>query len=521
MNPIPSVFRLALPATQHLESDLPPDEPSTEAVLLEAERLGVFSAVFSSLKQAGAEPRGDAWRRRIQANTAHNLFLKAEQAHFVRGLRENGIPCVPVRGVLLTERFYPDLSWRAIADIDLLIHASDVTAAHRVSKSLGMTDAGNPWNNKALDRLARRAAFHHSELRFVSTKGASIELHWDWVEPALPKGDLCCVPEAYLVYLCRHAGKHFWCDLRWLTDIELLLREFHTTLNWDLFWRLARANDASRSCASTFQLCSTLFGRELEPELRRSSQPAGKRLARDAEQWLIEGNRSPFWDHPAAQLLRVDGPRNRLRRIASWLAPAPRHWTRPDGCTPSTAEVWFVRYRRFIFLGAAALCPSRGWRRCFRKASELSTAEWTMLLRAWLLLPLMGIASRLVRFPRLHAWAGRLRKDVTPSQPAEAARRAAELVTVAARYHLLPLLCLPRSFTLLRLLSRQGVAAELRMGVRRENGTILGHAWVEYQGLPINDPDHPEKRFRGFVSVRNQADLDAVAAARPPAVSHK
>lgn len=152
---------------------------------------------------------------------------------------------VPVRGVSLTERLYPDLSWRAIADIDLLIDPGDVRAAYDALKQLGMADAENPWNTEALDRLARRSALHDPELRLVSAQGGSVELHWDWVEPALPTDDLCSAPEAYLVYLCRHAGNHFWWDLRWLTDIELFLREFGANLDWDLVWRLGRANGAA------------------------------------------------------------------------------------------------------------------------------------------------------------------------------------------------------------------------------------------------------------------------------------
>ena len=205
---------------------------------------------------------------------------------------------VPVRGVSLTERLYPDLSWRAIADIDLLIDPGDVRAAYDALKQLGMADAENPWNTEALDRLARRSVLHDPELRLVSAQGGSVELHWDWVEPALPTDDLCSAPEAYLVYLCRHAGKHFWWDLRWLTDIELFLREFGANLDWDLVWRLGRANGAARSCAATLQLCARLFGRELHVEFQRHSHAAGGRLARSAEQWLIEGKTSPFWDRP-------------------------------------------------------------------------------------------------------------------------------------------------------------------------------------------------------------------------------
>ena len=137
MNRLCSVFRLALPTTEQPET-LPRDEPAVVALLCEADRLGVLSAVFLSLRQVGVELRGDNWRRRVQANAAHNLFLKAEQRQVLRALHGAGVSAVPVRGVSLTERLYPDLSGRAIADIDLLIDPGDVRAVYDALKQLGM-----------------------------------------------------------------------------------------------------------------------------------------------------------------------------------------------------------------------------------------------------------------------------------------------------------------------------------------------------------------------------------------------
>jgi hypothetical protein len=47
--------------------------------------------------------------------------------------------------------------------------------------------------------------------------------------------------------------------------------------------------------------------------------------------------------------------------------------------------------------------------------------------------------------------------------------------------------CLHRSLTLWWLLRRQGVASELRIGVRKEQGRFEAHAWVERAGVALND----------------------------------
>ena len=47
--------------------------------------------------------------------------------------------------------------------------------------------------------------------------------------------------------------------------------------------------------------------------------------------------------------------------------------------------------------------------------------------------------------------------------------------------------CLVRSLTLWAMLLRRGVAAELRVGMRRTDGRVEGHAWLEYSGAPLNE----------------------------------
>ena len=48
--------------------------------------------------------------------------------------------------------------------------------------------------------------------------------------------------------------------------------------------------------------------------------------------------------------------------------------------------------------------------------------------------------------------------------------------------------CLVRSFTLWTLLLRRGVATDLRVGFRKHEGEIEGHAWLEFDQSPVNEP---------------------------------
>ncbi len=47
--------------------------------------------------------------------------------------------------------------------------------------------------------------------------------------------------------------------------------------------------------------------------------------------------------------------------------------------------------------------------------------------------------------------------------------------------------CLVRSLSLWAILRRRGVHAGLRIGMRRSGEKIEGHAWLEIEGIPVNE----------------------------------
>jgi hypothetical protein len=55
--------------------------------------------------------------------------------------------------------------------------------------------------------------------------------------------------------------------------------------------------------------------------------------------------------------------------------------------------------------------------------------------------------------------------------------------------------CLVRSLTLWTILLRRGVSTNLRVGFRKRDGRIEGHAWVEYGDAPINEDINETRTF--------------------------
>ncbi len=118
--------------------------------------------------------------------------------------------------------------------------------------------------------------------------------------------------------------------------------------------------------------------------------------------------------------------------------------------------------------------------------------RWAVVRAAvWLLA--VDLALRTAGFAAVRRWLRRLSRsrkaaagDLSgTSSEAERVQTQAWAVAAAAAHHLYPMRCLPRSLVLQTLLAREGIRSELRIGVRREDGGLEAHAWVEHQGRPL------------------------------------
>jgi hypothetical protein len=127
-----------------------------------------------------------------------------------------------------------------------------------------------------------------------------------------------------------------------------------------------------------------------------------------------------------------------------------------------------------------------------RRLCKLTAAELRLLIEAQVALLACQVA-------RWHRPIGKL-VSATPeggTSPASAkdlgeAPAIGWAVTRAARYGFFRPQCLVRSLAVQRMLRRRGASVgELRIGVRREGGGLVAHAWVELDGVVIADsPEH-------------------------------
>lgn len=135
--------------------------------------------------------------------------------------------------------------------------------------------------------------------------------------------------------------------------------------------------------------------------------------------------------------------------------------------------------------------------RKLRSASQLSPVDWFYFFQAWFWLLVFDLGLRTRPFPDLQAFAARLNPRVVPStEQTENLIHSLRLAVDRARYnHLYPMTCLRRSLALQKMLAKRGIPTEFKIGVRKDDGQLSGHAWLEYQGKILGEPEKIAERF--------------------------
>jgi Transglutaminase-like superfamily len=136
-----------------------------------------------------------------------------------------------------------------------------------------------------------------------------------------------------------------------------------------------------------------------------------------------------------------------------------------------------------------------------RRFSALARPAQRLFVRAVMVLPLVSASLRLRGFETTRSI---LAKTLSPpaarrdSTVVEKSVLTARMVNAADRHGLVHPSCLAKSLTLWWLLGRQGIDSHLRIGIRKEHGKFEAHAWVEREGVALNEPDEPHRHYAAF-----------------------
>jgi transglutaminase superfamily protein len=80
----------------------------------------------------------------------------------------------------------------------------------------------------------------------------------------------------------------------------------------------------------------------------------------------------------------------------------------------------------------------------------------------------------------------------------ERVKLAVQMVNAAARHGLGRSSCLERSLALWWLLHQEGIASSVRIGARKTDGKFEAHAWVELEGVALNEPQQEHRHYATF-----------------------
>lgn len=137
-----------------------------------------------------------------------------------------------------------------------------------------------------------------------------------------------------------------------------------------------------------------------------------------------------------------------------------------------------------------------------RRFSALERPAQRLFVRALVTLPLVGLSLKFRGFEATRAALRKTVSRVTPQILSDSLDKqialTAHMVNAADRHGLVHPSCLVKSLTLWWLLGCQGITSELRVGVRKEGGNLEAHAWVERDGIALNEPEERHHHYAAF-----------------------
>jgi hypothetical protein len=169
-------------------------------------------------------------------NTFRMLQLSGEVENVCRLLDSNGIDSLVLKGPILADDLYGDISLRTSGDLDILIPLIDLERAHKI-----LCENGFEREENFISVLNDWKWRHHHVTYHHQNKQVKLEIHWKLnpgpgPEPSFRDlwsrkrvSSLVSYPINYLgkedlfLFLVTHGARHGWFRLRWLVDIHRMV----------------------------------------------------------------------------------------------------------------------------------------------------------------------------------------------------------------------------------------------------------------------------------------------------------
>jgi hypothetical protein len=139
----------------------------------------------------------------------------------------------------------------------------------------------------------------------------------------------------------------------------------------------------------------------------------------------------------------------------------------------------------------------------FQRYRALDPEARKLFGRAVTLLPLIALSLRFRGFKKTKEALQKKLSLISPQQTlkqkaAETVQKTCQMVRAGAHYGVVQPTCLEESLALWYLLQRQRIPAGLRIGVRKLPEKFEAHAWVEYEGVALNQLEEVHQHYAVF-----------------------
>ena len=319
-----------------------PDSPDEwKHLIIDARRHGFIPILWHALKclREGSVPAEIQHELKAVSmeTAARNLLLSSELCQILQAFRKQSIPCIPIRGVVLSEQVFGSGTIRPTGDVDFLIRKERLLDVRKAMAELGFSEV------EARPGFAE--AFYYA-LEFLKERHFTVivEPHWSIAYPPLTdrvdmnkvwgrsvSGKAAGVeakllsPEDLLIHLCLHIVHHAEeAPLLWYYEIDRLIRSEPFRPDWLLLESLiGEAGLADLACPVLWRIHSlfntpfpdAIFGKWTAP----SSNALSGRM-----RYLLASPESLKGREKVATLLQLSGFRRKLRYVLSFLFPSPR-----------------------------------------------------------------------------------------------------------------------------------------------------------------------------------------------------
>jgi hypothetical protein len=184
--------------------------------------------------------RSQLYQRRALEQTAALLEIQ-------KMFDTQGIHCIVLKGVTLSQQLYQSMGMRQSRDIDVWVAGEAIASVHDILITLGYQ---SPYKYPLTPAQFVFAQAHLKDIEYYHPiTEMIIEVHWrfelnpHWLSLAFEHawqtrqtvtlGGITLYtlsPTHNLLYLCLHGAKHVWARAQWIEDIAHLLQ--HTPVDW-------------------------------------------------------------------------------------------------------------------------------------------------------------------------------------------------------------------------------------------------------------------------------------------------